>query len=269
MTIDGTEATNVLEFSSINESIDVSDNEVVATVSVDLKGIDKNKGVSGAYLQATGVIVEWTGEESDETVYTTYSIDGGRFSKAVAFPNVPVISATREDGTLTTGNNRKLYEFTVSVPGSQSDHVYLGQAAFTATLSSGITLTNAVLRRGDSSAALAVTSPQTVTSGTAKFAFTTPERIRRGSSETYSLYANVAGVASDKSVTIELATDGEPGTAAAKAGRELSTVKGDSNFVWSPNGLDKDGATSSNADWFGGWAVFDDSDVSDWTKTGN
>ena len=254
--------TDALEFEDVNETIEVTDGEVDATISLDLRGIDDNSGKAGQYLQAAKLVVVWEGDESDTEVVTEHDITAGKVTSAVAFPTVPTVSASDRSQDFSNGGNQKLYEFTVAA--DDAGDVYLGQVALTFTGAHSRLGSTVNIRRGTSSSSRVVASGSPA-SGTVKFPFTNVETVDSGESVTFSVTATVSGVADNESITIELADDSEP-AAADRVGQELTDAKAAFNFVWSPNSLDNDGATSSNADWFSGWAVFDDDDVEDWTS---
>ena len=258
LTIDSIAYTNGIRFEDVNVTIDQGD-KIDFDITVDYRGITDRRGVSGQMIQlltaGSKLVVRFEGRNSDVETFKVFTINGGDFAKNRVFPTILTVEEEDEPSyTLSGGLGRKLYEFTVHAD-SEGD-AYLNQVAFDITVSTGLTLANLEVRNGSSPINTPVAA---VTPGIVKVAFTNPEEIQAGTSETYAVYANVGGTLTDAIVTVQLADD----PAATAVGAQFAASIG--NFVWSPNTLDNDGATTSNADWFSGYALFKQADFTGWT----
>lgn len=256
----GNSINNGIVFEDINVTID-NGQEEVATVSFALEGIDENSdSKAGQYLEAGYVVVVWEGQESDVETTTVFPI-GGDLTTAVAFPNVPVVTASEEDGrNLSNGNNRKIYEFKVA--NTSDDDVYLGRTSF--GISHGVTLNNLKITDSSScsSGSTVATKSGSIASTNHSLDFTEEEEVKRGETTTYSVCADITNVEDNDSIVIEILADN---SSTGKLGQNFADLSSE-NFIWSPNALDNDGAKTSNLDWFSGWSVFDQDDVNSWTS---
>lgn len=254
----GTDITGakVIAFEDVNEIVqDGEDNTETFDLTVDFNGIDDNDGVAGQFVKGSSLIIVWEGDDSGTINLTQHAITGDAFTAALPFPTVPTVSTTAETYSL-TGGTQKVYEFTVNA--DDEGDVYLGQVSFSVGDSSNLVTALSVYRGTSNDGSVRATT--TSIAATTPLEFDAVEKIDAGQSRTYSVYATMGSPGDGDSVYVQLLHDGEPNAVAA--GQEYGTGVG--NFVWSPNALDKDGATTSNADWFNGWTVVKDSDTKEW-----
>ena len=255
----------LIEFESINETVeDGDDNMEKFNLTVDFNGIDKNDGSAGQFL-ATDVpsklYIVWEGEDSGTTNLTEHTIVAGDLTAALPFPSVPTVSTTAKSPSLKVGK-QKIYEFTVHA--DDEGDVYLDQVGFGIGLSGNATIDGLKIYRGtDNDGAVRGAKTGSISTGDHKVTFNHVEEIEKGRSYIYSVYANVTAAADNSAVTVEMLHDEKE--SAPKTGRESSAARAVGNFIWSPNSLNKDGAQSSNADWFIGWTVVTDSDTHQWS----
>ena len=256
-----------IKFDNVGETIQHGDaNKKKFDMTVDFRGIDKNNGSAGQFLQASNLVIIWEGENSGTKNVTEYAIDAGNFATALPFPSVPTVSTTAKTGSLGVSGEQKVYEFTVHA--DDEGDVYLSKVVF------GVTLTNAAasnmkIYRGANNDGTVRGSQNTVTAGDVAVDFNNVEEIEAGSSQTYSVYATVTVSGSDsKAITVEMANDAKEST--PMLGRTHTAAKAAGKFVWSPNSLNEDGSTdATNTDWFTGWTVVSDSDTKGWTLERN
>ena len=256
-----TVAANSITFEKVEKAgvIDAGDEDAVK-LTIDYGRIDDDvdETRSGNWLKAANLIVVYEGEQSGHVSMETKAL-AGEFRNNVVFPTVPTISVPSQSGSeddLANGT-RKLYEFTITA--DKAGPVYVKKVSFTPSLSSGVTVTGAKVKRGGST----VSSPLDLndTSTAAEFVFTDAEEIRAGQSETFAVEGTVAGVTDNSSITMDLTIDSGVRTV---AGSVYDTGLG--SFVWSPNTLDLDEEVgSTNKDWFSGWGLYDSDDVRSWT----
>ena len=244
-----------LHFEDVNFTVEEGEEEEL-TLTFDYRGIDENDGIGGAGLTIGGVTFVYEGENSENSDHEEVkSVDE---AEVIPHRASPVVSANRREQSLRDGS-LTLYEFTVQAP-NEGD-VYVGTLTFEASIGSGIDVDNVVLREDGSDVELAAgATNDTLTSGAEVFTPAEPVRVRAGETTTFSLRGVVTGAAGDRSIVVQLTEDSS--APADVTGAEFSAVTG--NFVWSPNGLDKDGETTDNADWFTGYGLFDSDTVEDW-----
>ena len=257
---------NYFHFEDVNKTIGSGDEETFV-VKINFGGIDENDGQAGQYLEAANLVIVWEGEESDAEGVTAKATTGV-FTKALTFPTVPTVSAVSQPSStdsVSNGNDRELYRFTVTA-GDEGD-VYLGETAFDVSISSGVTLANFEVRHGSTKIGNAASSVAASGTTTVSFDANRIQEIEEGETKTYSVYADITGIDDNKSITVELAADAEPATPAAQVGQTAAVAKSAFNFVWSPNALEGDGdLADENKDWFGGWGIFESSEIDSWTR---
>ena len=255
--------TKLVMFEDVNEIVREGDDSAETfDLTFDFNGIDDDDGVAGQFIQGSKLFVVWEGDDSGTVNLTEHTIGTGTFTVALPFPTVPTVSTTETDRTL-KASEQKIYEFTVNA--DDEGDVYLGQVGFYISLGDGAQIDAGDIKvyRGTGNNGDSRGTNANAASAATKVEFTTPERIDAGESRTYSVYADVGNSFGDNaSVTVQLLHDvkGTP-----HAGRDYAATKTAGNFVWSPNALDNDGATTSNADWFTGWTVVKDSDTKQWS----
>ena len=265
---------SLIAFEDVNEVVrDGDDNTEVFDLTFDFNGIDDSDGVAGQFIQGSTLIVVWEGVDSDSPNLTQKTIGASDFTVALPFPTVPTISTTKMSETL-SASRQKVYEFTVNA--DDEGDVYIGQVGFQVTLSSNVSVTKMEVHRGTGEGTARATNSSISSSGAYVFEFTdtglsggtaSPEQIDAGQSRTYSVYADVTGSLDDSdSITVEMLHDDKETN--PSTGRQYNAVKavnsGEVGLVWSPNALENDGATTSNADWFTGWTVVKSSDTKQW-----
>ena len=269
----GTTYINLLPFDKVNEVIEVGSSAAETFhLTFDLAGITESKGKSGQWLEGTNLVIEWEGVTSDSEGVTVESLVNS-FTEVRVFPTAPLVSADSKDQTISSnGEDRKLYEF--SIQADDEDDVYLKKVSLNFSTSGNVNVDDVVVRRGTHS-----TSPSLLgdnvdvdgaggdnTSKKKEFIFANVEEIKAGKTVTYSVYAKVGGLGDNESISVHLVADTIASTAATSIGREYAANIGD--FVWSPDSLgNREDTSSSNADWFDGYAVFTDDDVGSWTTS--
>ena len=262
----------LIEFEDVNEVVrEGDDNTETFDLMFDFNGIDDNDGVAGQFIKGSKLIVVWEGSDSDTTNVTESAAIGADFTVALPFPTVPIVSTTKSSGSLSFGSGVKIYEFTVHA--DDEGDIYLGQIGLDISLN-GSLMTNVEIHRGTEEGTPRATLASASDGGEDnELEFTndgtvsgtpSPEKIDAGESRTYSVFATITGTPNDDTVTVGLNVDGEePNPQAGRQYADAKVVDG-VGFVWSPNALENDGATTSNADWFTGWTVVKRSDVKRW-----
>ena len=270
----GTDLTNSIEFENVNETIEV-DEEMTVNLTFDFNGNDDRKGSAGQYLKAAKLAVVWEGSETEVEKITEFNINPSDFSSAIAFRNAIRVSNPADPTTDLGTGTRKLYEFTVSALNENVDEAYFKQFAVQLDIT-GVAIAYLSLYDSSSSQGAAIAQVDAdssdndladpfSTSQRVVFELPDAEEIKKGDPVTYSIYGrSISGVGEGDSVSIDLLLDDDANDR-DKLGQEYATVKAASNFVWSPNALENDGTITSNADWFSGWAVHQDSDVEEWS----
>ena len=269
----GTALTNSIEFENVNETIEV-DEEMTVNLTFDFNGNDDRKGSAGQYLKAAKLAVVWEGSETEVEKITEFNIPSSDFSSAIAFRNAIRVSNPADPTTDLGTGTRKLYEFTVSALNENVDEAYFKQFAVQLDVV-GVSIASLSLYDSSSASGDAILTRDANVDGdlgdpitaSQKVVFELPEaeEIRKGDSVTYSIYGrSISGVAEGDSISIDLLLDDDANDR-DKLGQEYTATKADSDFVWSPNALENDGTITSNADWFSGWAVHQDSDVEEWS----
>lgn len=262
---------NYFRFKNLSETIEVGRSGTrTFTLSADFGGISENKGKSGRWLDSdtseTKLFIVWEGVTSDTDGYTEIDVDDN-LTKVRVFPTVPTVSAESTNQNISDGDEKKVYEF--SVRASEEGDVYLKQVAVNFTRSSGVSLTNVKVRRGVSSRSSEVgTITNVTTDGLKKSTFGDVEVIDAGETVVYSIWATIAGLSDDKTLSVDLAADTAVPAAGAEIGRDYSTGLG--NFVWSPNSLGNRASiagSGGNSDWFNGYAVFTNDDAGSWNSS--
>ena len=250
-----------LLFEETGFEIQAGDTETI-TVSLTYAPITDSNGKAGEYLTMDNVHIIYSGDRSNVYGSVTKSI-GTNGLEVKAFNAIPVVTSSDDSPNLSSGTGRELYEFTVTAEG---DNIYLDQASFNVVISqdsdgADLTVNNYFLRSGGNLNEVSVKDTD-ADGGEIAVKFTTPERINKGRSKTFTLVADIANVTSNDSVNVELLTD------EANADNEIGVQNGPAatayNFVWSPDSLDNGDAKTSNPDWFSGYAVFENNDLGTW-----
>ena len=270
-----TTLTDSIKFSNVNETIEV-DQEKTVNLTIDFTGNNDKKGSAGQYLKGAQLVVVWEGSETEDETESVYTIPSSDFSSAITFRNALRVSNPADpDRELGTGT-KKLYEFTVTALNENVDDAYFKQFAVQLDVA-GVSIASLSLYDSSSASGDAILTRDANVDGdlgdpitaSQKVVFELPdaEEIGKGESVTYSIYGrSISGVAEGDSVSVDLLLD-DAAADRDKLGQEYATVKAASDFVWSPNALDNDGTITSNADWFSGWAVHQDSDVEEWSAS--
>ena len=255
-TADITTDANVLVFENLGEEVEASETKT-AVLSIDYEKISTNasEALSGQWLEAAKLYTYYEGESSGTLGQTTTNV-ASHFSKNVVFPTLPTISSSRKNDDGLSGNDVELYEFTVNA--NSAGDLYVRKLTFSITPSSGVTLNNVRVTKDGST--ISTNSHAVTTATDQEFVIDEDEtEIRKGSSEEFSVVADVTGATNGSDVTTELLHDT---TAPSTLGQAAASVTG--SFVWSPDTLRENGSLTV-ADWFSGWAVFDGDDTKSWT----
>ena len=192
-------------FESLNYRASADDKETLV-FDFEYSNIDENNGTSGQFIEADGIVLVWRGEESDKTTVTNIDLSSNDIAEAHVFRNTFVVDVPNDpNASLTAGNGRRLYSFTVKA--GREDDIWIGQIGLAVSVSgNGVALSNLEVRRNTNNELGEIKTA--IPEGSYKVPFTEAEKISAGETATFNVYGDVGGTFTEgNNIVIELEAD--------------------------------------------------------------
>ena len=248
----GTDAGRV-KFESTSSLFDVPANDIKQITVKALTG--SVTGVAGGTDTGQDLVAYMHSGDFDSvsgaTTITTLTGSTAAGNTKRLYKTIPTVTVSSPSSSVLTTGEVEALKFTVAA--DAAGDVEWSRIEFTTALSNATLTANTITVRYAGSNLTLTTKTIAATAGEGVIGLTTPERITKGTSKTYSLLLDVSAVAGSTtaaSLTTKLRLD----ETSADAGAALLTQINDGDsFVWTDRGVLPHSTTS--ADWHNGYKV--------------